>query len=167
LAAGLGIRAPAWDFEVDPNTVLHWLVAAVEQLRALAQDFLCEVHVRQGPLDELSAVLREVKDGNLSEAEALKRLECSPSWVWTAMDPASTLLLVSEGGPRTLARAQRAVHQLVQMLAPHGVPPFVTDGFKDYATALLTHFGSWMRPARRQDKGPIPKPRWIPLLPSH
>ena len=32
-----------------------------------------------------------------------------------------------------------------------------------YATALLSHFGQWMHPERRQDKGPKPKPRWMPL----
>src|SRR2546422_5186337 len=30
-------------------------------------------------------------------------------------------------------------------------------------TALLTHYGHWMQPPRRQDKGPAPKPRWMPL----
>jgi hypothetical protein len=40
---------------------------------------------------------------------------------------------------------------------------FLTDGLKDYTTALLTHFGQWMHPARRQERGPMPKPRWIPL----
>src|SRR2546422_7143423 len=30
-------------------------------------------------------------------------------------------------------------------------------------TALLTHYGHWMQPPRRQDKGPAPKPRWLPL----
>jgi len=34
LAEGLGIRATARVFEVDPNTVLQWLVEAAEQLRA-------------------------------------------------------------------------------------------------------------------------------------
>jgi hypothetical protein len=48
-------------------------------------------------------------------------------------------------------------------LAPGGVPLFLTDGLKDYGTALLTHFGPWMQPERRQDKGPRPKPRWLPL----
>jgi hypothetical protein len=43
------------------------------------------------------------------------------------------------------------------------VPLFVTDGLKDYTTALLTHFGQWVQPARRQDKGPRPKSRWMPL----
>jgi transposase-like protein len=34
LAEGLGIRATARGLEVDPNTVLHWLVEAAEHLRA-------------------------------------------------------------------------------------------------------------------------------------
>src|SRR6266849_10838084 len=29
-------------------------------------------------------------------------------------------------------------------------------------TALLTHSGDWVQPPRRQDKGPHPKPRWMP-----
>ena len=163
LAEGLGIRATARVFEVDPNTVLHWLVEAAEQLRAFTQYFLCEVHVRQVQLDELYAVLRAVKDGNLSEAEALERLERSSYWVWTALDPESKLLLVIEVGSRTLAMTQRVVHQLVQRLAPDCMPLFLTDGFKEYATALLTHYGQWRQPERRQEKGPMPKPRWMPL----
>lgn len=43
------------------------------------------------------------------------------------------------------------------------MPRFLTDGLKDYATALLTHFGAWMHPERRQAIGPAPKPRWMPL----
>jgi len=87
LAEGLGIRATARVFEVDPNTVLHWLVEAAEQLEAFAKYVLCDVHVRQLQLDELYAVLRAVKDDELAEAEAIQRLERSPHWVWTAMDP--------------------------------------------------------------------------------
>ena len=79
------------------------------------------------------------------------------------MDPESKLLLVMDVGPRTLAMAQRVVHQVTEVLAPGCVPLFLTDGLKDYATALLTHCGQWMHPARRQDKGPRPKPRWMPL----
>jgi hypothetical protein len=59
--------------------------------------------------------------------------------------------------------AQRVVHQVTQVLAPDRVPLVLTDGLKDYGTALLTHFGYWVHPERRQDKGPIPKPRWMPL----
>ena len=57
LAEGLGIRATARVFEVAPNTVLHSLVEAAEQLRAFSASVLCNVHVRQLQLDELYAVL--------------------------------------------------------------------------------------------------------------
>jgi hypothetical protein len=70
---------------------------------------------------------------------------------------------VVDVGTRTLAMAQRVVHQVAQVLARDCVPLFLTDGLKDYTTALLTHFGHWMHPARRQDRGPMPKPRWMPL----
>jgi hypothetical protein len=79
------------------------------------------------------------------------------------MDPESKLLLVIDVGTRTLEMAQRVVHQVVQVLAPDCVPLFLTDGFREYMTVLLTHFGRWIQPLRRQDKGPMPKPRWMPL----
>ena len=40
LAEGLGIRVTARVFEGDPNTVLHWLVEAAEQLQAFSRYFL-------------------------------------------------------------------------------------------------------------------------------
>jgi transposase-like protein/IS1 family transposase len=163
LAEGLGIRATARVFEVDAKTVLQWLVEAAEHLRAFCAYFLCNVHVNQVQLDELYAVLRQVQDGSLSEDDAIERLERSPYWVWTAMDPESKLLLVIDVGTRTLEMAQRVVHQVVQVLTPGCVPLFLTDGFKEYGTALLSHFGYWIQPERRQDKGPMPRPRWMPL----
>ena len=163
LAEGLGIRATARVVEVEANTVLQWLVEAAEQLTAFSAYFLCDLHVKQLPLDELYAVLRDLKAGVRSEDEAMKRLERSPSWVWTAMDPDSKLLLVIDVGSRTLAMAQRVVHQVTQVLAPGCVPLCWTDGLKDYTTALLPHCGQWRHPARRRDKGPLPKPRWVPV----
>jgi IS1 family transposase len=163
LAEGLGIRATARVFEVAPTTVLQWLVEAAEQLRAFSAYFLCNLHLEQLQLDELYAVLRALKAGEINNDEAIRRLEHSPSWVWTAMDPTSKLLVVVEVGRRTLAMAQRVVHQVTEVLAPGCVPLFVTDGLKDYGTALLTHFGQWMQPERRQGTGPRPKPQWMPL----
>ena len=72
-----------------------------------------------------------------------------------------------EVGARTLAMAQRMVHQVVGVLAPGCVPLCVTDGLKDYGTALLSHFGYWRQPERHQAKGPMPKPRWMPLPQLH
>src|SRR6266478_3984862 len=131
LAEGLGIRATARVFEVAPNTVLQWLVEAAEQLRAFSAYFLCDLHLEQLQLDELYAVLRNLKAGEISDDEAIKRLERSPYWVWTAMDPRSKLLVVVDVGCRTLAMAQRVVHQVTRVLAPGWVPLFLTDGLKD------------------------------------
>jgi transposase-like protein len=143
--------------------LLQWLGEAAEQLRAFSAYFLCDLHVEQLQLDELYAVLRELKAGEISNDEAMKRLERSPYWVWTAIDPKSKLLVVVDVGTRTLAMAQRVLHQLVQVLAPDCVPLFLTDGFNEYKTAILAHFGHWMHPERRRDRGPMPKPRWMPL----
>jgi IS1 family transposase len=163
LAEGLGIRATARVFEVAPNTVLQWLVEAAEQLHAFSASFLCEVHVEQLQLDELYAVLSAVKDGDLSEAKAIKRLSRSPHWVWGAIDPVTKLLVAIDVGERTQAIAQRFVHHVAQVLAPDCAPLFLTDGFREYMTALLTHYGHWVQPPRQQAKGPMPKPRWMPL----
>jgi IS1 family transposase/transposase-like protein len=162
LAEGLGIRAVARAFEVDPNTVLSWLMEAAAHAAAFSQYFLRDVRVTQVQLDELFARLSAVKAGQMSEAEAIQLLECSPCWVWGAIDPESKLLLAIDVGERTLAMAQRLVHQVVQVMASGGMPLFLTDGFKEYATALLAHFGRWVRSPRRQATGPAPKPRWMP-----
>jgi len=163
LAEGLGIRAVARVFEVDPNTVLVWLVEVAEHAAAFSQYFLHDVRVTQVQLDELFALLSAVQAGEVSEAEAITRLSRSPHWVWVAMDPVSKLLLAIDVGNRTLAMAQRVVHQVAQVLAPDCAPLFLTDGFKEYMTALLTHYGHWVQPERQRVQGPAPKPRWMPL----
>jgi IS1 family transposase len=162
LAEGLGLRGTARVFEVDPNTVLQWLVEAADQLQAFSRDFLHELHLRQVQLDELYAVLSAVKDGAVSAAETIERLERSPHWVWVAMDPESKLILTLGVGERTLAMAQCVVHHVAQVLAPECAPLFLTDGLREYITALLTHYGHWVQPERRQAKGPAPQPRWMP-----
>src|SRR5205823_12394368 len=128
---------------------------AAEQLRAFAASFLCNLHLEQLQLDEVYAVLRDRKAGAISDDEAIRRLERSPYWVWTAMDPTSKLLLVVDVGSRTLAMAQRVVQQVTQVLAPDCIALCLTAGLQDYTTALLTHFGYWMQAERRQDRGPL------------
>jgi hypothetical protein len=162
LAEGLGIRAVARVFEVDPNTVLHWLVEVADHATAFSSYFVHDVHATQVQLDELFALLSAVKAGEVSADEALQRLSRSPHWVWAAIDPVSKLLLIIEVGEHTLAVTQRVVHQVVQVLTPGCVPLFLTDGFREYATALLTHFGHWVQPPRRRATGAVPKPRWMP-----
>jgi IS1 family transposase len=150
-------------FEIDPNTVLEWLVEAAEQLKAFSAYFLHELHVNQVQLDELYAVLSALREGDMSEAEAIEYLSRSPHWVWTAIDPESKLLLSVQVGERTLALAQAVLHQIAQLVAPGCVPLFLSDGNPNYLPGIVAHFGHWVQPPRRQDKGPAPKPRWMPL----
>jgi len=104
-----------------------------------------------------------VKAGEVSKGEALTRLTRSPHWVWVALDPVTKPLLATEVGERTLALAQCLVHQVVQVLAPDCVPVFLTDGFKAYLIAVLTHYGHWVQQPRGWATGRLPKPRWLPL----
>jgi hypothetical protein len=130
LAEGLGIRAVARVFEVDPNTVLQWLVEAAKHLQAFSQYVLHDIHDPQGQLDELFALLSAVKASEIKDHEAIQRLSRSPHWVWAAMDPVTKVLLTLDVGDRTLAMAQGVVHQVIQVLAPGCVPLSLTDGFK-------------------------------------
>jgi hypothetical protein len=163
LAEGLGIRAVARVFEVDPHTVLVWLIEVAGHAAAFSRHFLHDVHVSQIQLDELFTLLSTVKADEVSEVEAVERLSRSPHWVWAAIDPVTKLLLTIDVGERTLAMAQGVVHHMAQVLAPGCVPLFLMDGFKAYMTALLTHFGQWVQLPRRRAQGPTPKSRWMPL----
>jgi IS1 family transposase/transposase-like protein len=162
LAEGLGIRAVARVFEVDPNTVQVWLSEAAAHFAAFSHSLLHDVHVNHVQFDELCAWISESKAEQESETEASEPLQRAPHWIWAAIDPVSKLLLAIEVGERTLEMAQRLVHHVVQILAPGCMPLFLTDGLKDYATALLTHFGQWVDPPRPRPTGRAPKPRWMP-----
>jgi hypothetical protein len=131
LAEGLGIRAVARGFEVDPHTVWQWLVEVADHAATFSRYFLHDVRVMQVQLDELFALLSAVQAGEVSEGEAITRLSRSPHWVWVALDPGSKLLLTIDVGDRTLAMAQGVVHQVAQVLAPGCVPLFLTDGLKE------------------------------------
>ena len=162
LAEGLGSRAVARGFAVDPQTVLHWVVEVADHAMAFSRYVVHDVRVTQVQLDELLALLRAVQDGEVSEAEAVPRLSRAPHWGWAAIAPESQLLLALHIGARPLAMAPRLVPQVVEVLAPGGVPLFLTDGFKEYTPARLTQCGPWVQPERRQATGPAPQPRWLP-----
>ena len=162
LAEGLGIRATARVFEVDPNTVLM-ADGSGRATQGLSSYFLCDVHVRQVQLDELYAV-PPCRQGRRS---ARRRPAVAPG--------AFARLGLDGDGPREQAAAgdgRRSPHPGhgptggasggPGALAPAGLPLFLTDGLKSYSTALLTrYFGQWRQPERRRD-GPMPKPRWMP-----
>ena len=161
LAEGLGIRAVGRIFEVEPETVLAWLVEAAQQLELFSSYQLRALNPDQLQLDELYGLVSQVKTAEVGQPEAIDRPQRSSYWVWVALDPVSKLWLSLTVGDRTLACAQHLVHQVVQMLAPGCVPLFITDGLVDDELALLTHFGHWVQPQHSQ--GRRLKPRWMPL----
>jgi hypothetical protein len=146
VADGLGMRGTARVFEVDPHTVRPWVVAAGDQLGVWSASFRHALHLRQGQRDELYAVLSAVTAGKGSEDEALDRLERSPHWVWTALEPESKVLLALAGGARPLALAQRVVHHGAPLVAPDRAPLFVTAGVRAYLPALLPPYGQGGKP---------------------
>ena len=77
------MRATARVSEIDPDRVLQWLVEVADQLQVFSLYFLHDVRVTRVQMDELSALLSAVKDGEVTEAEALKRLSRS-SLCWAA-----------------------------------------------------------------------------------
>jgi IS1 family transposase len=132
------------------------------QLAAFSRYLLHDVHVDHVQLDELCVWVSKVQASQGSDSEASELHPRAPRWVWAAIDPVSKLLLALDVGERTLEMAQRLVHRVRQVLAPGCLPLFLTDGLKDYATAVLTHFGHWVSIPRRRTPGPAPKPRWMP-----
>jgi hypothetical protein len=124
--------------EVAPKTGLAWLGEVAEHAAAFSRDCLHDVRVTQGQRDALLARRSAVKTGEVNEAEASTRLSRSPHGVWAASAPVTKRLLTIEVGARTRAMAPRVVHQVVQGLAPGGVPLFCTDGCKEDTTARLT-----------------------------
>jgi hypothetical protein len=122
LAEGLGIRAVARGFEVDPHTGRQWVVAGADHAAALPQYCVHDVRVTPVQREALFAWLRAVKAGEVSDAEAIQRLSRSPCWVGEAIDPVTKWRRTIDVGERTLAMAQRVVHQGPQVLAPGWVP---------------------------------------------
>jgi len=165
LAEGVGIRKVARIFEVDANDVLAWLAQAGDHLEAVSLYLLHDLHVDHVQLDELYALISQVRDGQEEQDDKpTRRRERRPHlWVWAAIDPATKLLLAVVVGDRSLTTAQMLVHLVSQVLALGVVPLFVSDQLRHYATALLTHFGHWVVIPRRSKRGPHPKPRWMPL----
>jgi IS1 family transposase/transposase-like protein len=160
LAEGLGIRAVGRVFDVTPETILDWLAEAVVYLEIFNTYMTHNLEVKQVQWDELYGVIRAYQTGELSEAEAMAKLDNRRKriWVWTAMDPISKYWLAFEIGDRTAANAWKIVHKVATVLKKGLVPLLLTDGNRAYEHPILSHYGEWQEPAAGQRK-----PRWFPL----
>lgn len=161
LAEGLGIRATARVFDVDPNTIVDWLCQAAEHMEAVSHYLLHDLQLTQVQIDELWALLGKRDLDESQEKSKGKR------WVWVGTDPDSKLWLANVVGDRSQDCAQLLIHIIHQLLAPGCVPVFLSDQWSAYVNALLTHFGQWVPVPRRHRLGRPPKPRWQPLPNLH
>ena len=143
LAEGLGIQATARVLDVDAETVQDWLSQAAEHMEAVSNYLMRELNLSQVRVDELWVLL-----GKRDELAPQKR---NTRWVWSATDPESKLWLGFLIADRSLESAQVFIHRVSQLLAPDCVPFFLSDRYKPYATAILTHFGCWVQ--RVSEKG--------------
>jgi IS1 family transposase/transposase-like protein len=157
LAEGLGIRATARVFDLDPNTVEAWLRQAGQQMTSVSHYLIHDLHLTQVQVDELWALLGQQDVDETSQKQRAKR------WVWTGMDLVSKLWLAYVVGNRSQEYAQLLIHAIVLLLAPGCFPLFISDQWSAYGAARLTHFGYWVQLTRRGTRGPLPKPRWQPL----
>ena len=160
LAEGVGIRAVGRIFEIEPETILTWLVAAASHLEAFNRYMSQELAVEQVQLDELYGVIRAYQSGEIDGTEAIAKLDGQrrPIWLWTAIDPVSKYWLASVVGQRDPQSAWAIVHQVARVLKKGIVPLFTTDGYRAYEKPILSHYGHWQPPQPGQHK-----PRWFPL----
>jgi len=162
-AAGVGLRATARGCAVDPHPVWQVLGEAAAQLQAFPRSVLCAVHGTPLQRAEWYAVIRALTDGPSRADNAIQRLAPSRPWVWTAIEPVRTWLLVLEVGPRTLAMAQRVGHPGAPRCASPCRPLWLSAGLKGALPAILGHCGVWHQPERKRAHGPVPQPRGRPL----
>ena len=160
MAEGLGIQSTARALDVDANTVQDWLSQAAEHMEAVSNYLMRELNLSQVRVDELWALL-----GKRDELAPQKR---NTRWVWSATDPESKLWLGFLIADRSLESAQVFIHGVSQLLAPDCVPFLLSDRYKPYATAILTHFGHWVLslPTPIPTKGNGSPKLWEPRTPA-
>jgi IS1 family transposase/transposase-like protein len=135
LAEGLSVAAAVRVFGHGEFTIRTWLTRAGLQAASLHERLFQGLKLLHVQLDELCS---KVRGGN----DAL--------WVWSAVDARTKIIAVLKVGPRTQPVAHAVVHALVKMLAPDGLPVFISDGLNLYFYALTAHFGNWIETAGRQ-----------------
>ena len=137
---GNGVRGISRIFDVDANTVLHYLQRAARQCRRVTDRFLQGLHVDELQLDEMwSFVCKKQKRLTpQEEAHALK----GDQWCWLAFDARSRVIVQYEIGKRTYRLARdllRHFRERTDGTAPRLV---TSDEYAGYEEALLAVYGS-------------------------
>jgi len=153
MSEGVGIRSTARILDLDANTVQDWLEQGAKHIEAISNHLIHNLHLNQVQVDELWSLL-----GKRDELAPQQR---NNRWIWSAIDSESKLWLGFVIGDRSLEAAQVFIHQIAKLLTPGCVPLFLSDRWKPYAVALLTHFGHWVQMSSENGRRRLP--RWMPL----
>ena len=94
--------------------------------------------------------------GDISAAEAVARFSQSPTGCGRRSIPRASCSSAPRSGNAPWPWPRAVLHQIAQLVVPGGVPLFLRDGYPNYLTAIVAHFGQWVQPPRRQATGPRP-----------
>lgn len=141
LSLGVDMSAASQIFDKDPRTVDCWLKRSGSHAIRLHELYFQRLRSQFVQLDELVAQIRGDPDR---------------TFVWTAVDAGSKIMLQIHVGRRLIEDAYAFVHALCHRLAIDHVPAFSSDGLRHYFSALTAHFGHWIAPVGRQRKS-----RWL------
>ncbi len=140
---GQGIHATTLSQGVNKDTVLAWWMHLGKRAPILrneiAQGKVCVGAIQ---FDELRTLIQKCAC-HLSELET-QLGDLGPLWVWTAIDRAHKLLLITRVGPRTRDMACLVIHAVCLLLAAGCLPACSSDGLQHYFTALTAHWGAWL-----------------------
>ena len=155
LAEGLSIRATARVFDLDKDTVCHWLETASAHCQAVTRSLFRGLHLNECQLDELWAFVHK-KEQNLTPFERLLG-HYGETWGWMAFSPEFKVVPAFVVGKRRQEEADRLIQQ-VDVALDGETPLFTSDLLPHYEQALLNQYGVWVQPERRGCRGRFPHP---------
>ncbi|MEL6269327.1 MAG: hypothetical protein AAFV33_16250 [Chloroflexota bacterium] len=114
--------------EHSEKTIQRWLDRGGRHSERLHEEKLTGLALTHIQLDELFTRVRQ---------------RGKRTWVWTAIDGQTRLLVARAIGGRKHLSAHELMHQVVKRLADEMMPIFTSDGLNHYYYTLTTHFGQW------------------------
>jgi IS1 family transposase len=140
LVEGNGIRGTARIFNVDKNTVLHYLKKAAYQCRSVTNYYIRNLYVEELQLDEMWGFVFK-KEKNQTENEYLSCIS-GDQWCWIAIDVRHRLIVNYEIGKRTYQLADDLIKNF--KLRTNKKPPklIMSDNYKGYKYVILKNYKS-------------------------
>jgi transposase-like protein/IS1 family transposase len=159
LAEGNSLRATGRIVQIDKDTACDWLERAGQHCRLVQLYLWHDLHITECQLDELWSFIH-TKEQRLPFAKLYDETY-GDAWVWVAFAPVWHLVVAFVIGKRVQDNANLLLQRVAYVTDAH-IPFFTSDQLPEYRTALLNTYGYWYQPARRSNRGRLPKPRQAP-----